>query len=109
MKVWVLGFSQGTATVARWVVRGKIEPDRVVFFAGLLPPELGAESAARLAQRFPLTIVVGRHDEFARPDLVAVQEAHLAELKVPHHLITFDGGHEITPEALDRLTQSVLD
>ncbi len=109
VKLWVLGFSQGTATVARWVVRGKVDPDRVVFFAGLLPPELGAESAARLAQRCPLTIVVGRHDEFARPDLVAAQEAHLAELKVPHHLITFDGGHEITPEALDRLTQSLLD
>lgn len=107
VKLWVLGFSQGAATVARWVVRGKVEPDQVVFFAGLLPPELGAEGAARLTQRCPLTIVVGRHDEFARPDLIATQEAHLAELNVPHRLITFDGGHEITREALDRLTQSV--
>ena len=109
VKLWVLGFSQGAATVARWVVRGRVEPDKVVFFAGLLPPELGSESAARLTQRSPLTIVVGRNDEFARPDLIAAQEAHLAELKVRHRLITFDGGHEITREALDRLTQPVLD
>lgn len=108
VKLWVLGFSQGAATVARWVVRGRVEPDRVVFYAGVLPPELTAQGAARLAKRAPLTIVLGKHDEFARPDLIAVQEKHLEDLKVPHQLITFDGGHEITPEVLNRLTQPAL-
>ena len=104
VKLWALGFSQGTATVARWVVRGKAQPDRVVFCSGVLPPELTAEGAGRLARHAPLTIVLGRRDDFARPELVASQEARLHELRVPHQVIRFDGGHEITPEVLQLLT-----
>ena len=100
VRLWVLGFSQGTATVARWVARGEVEPDRVILWAGVLPPELDAEAAAALTRRAPLTVVLGLQDEFARPELVAIQEARLRELGVPHQTIRFDGGHEILQEPL---------
>jgi predicted esterase len=106
VRLWVLGFSQGVATVARWVARGKVDPDRVVLFAGLLPPELDADGAARLARRSPLTIVLGARDSFAKPDLIAAQEARLRELRVPHAMIRFEGGHEITPDVLKVLTDT---
>lgn len=107
--LWVLGFSQGAATVGRWVTRGKVEPDRVVFYAGMMPPELTEKSAARLALRAPLTIVLGNSDDFARPELVNAQGARFKALKVPYELIRFDGGHEITPEVLQRLTRPAQD
>ncbi|HEY6089750.1 MAG TPA: hypothetical protein VD771_08170 [Gemmatimonadaceae bacterium] len=100
IRLWVLGFSQGTATVARWVARGKADPDRVVFWAGVLPPELDAESAALLTRRAPITLVLGRQDEFAMPELVAAQEARLIQLGVAYQTILFDGGHEIDPDTL---------
>jgi predicted esterase len=103
VRLWVLGFSQGVATVARWVARGNVQPDKVVFYAGILPSEMDASSAARLAQKSPLTVVLGTRDEFARPDLVAQQEARLRKLNVPSELIRFDGGHEIMPDVLMRL------
>ncbi len=106
VRLWVLGFSQGTATAARWVARGKVDPDRVVLWAGLLPPELTAQSAAALARRAPITLVLGRNDEFARPELIAAQEARLKELGVPYEAIRFDGGHEIVPETLLALADS---
>ncbi len=105
VRLWVLGFSQGTATVSRWVAKGKVDPDRVVLWAGLLPPELKAESAAALTRRAPLTIVLGRSDDFARPELIAAQEARLKELRVPHETIRFDGGHEIVPDTLQSLAE----
>jgi predicted esterase len=105
VRLWVLGFSQGTATVARWVARGKVDPDRLVLYSGLLPSELDVKGAARLARRSPLTVVLGTRDEFARPELIAAQEARLRELRLPHTTIRFDGGHEITPEVLQRLTE----
>ena len=105
VRLWVLGFSQGVATVARWVVRGKVEPDRVVFCAGVIPPEITVAGAARLTVRSPLTIAIGNRDEFANEELVASQEARLAELGVEHRLIRFDGGHEVTPEVLADLTE----
>jgi predicted esterase len=106
VRLWVLGFSQGTATAARWVIRGKVEPDRVVLYSGLLPSELDKEGAARLAKRSPLTIALGTRDDFARPELIAAQETLLQELGAPHTTIRFDGGHEVLPEVLQRLTES---
>jgi predicted esterase len=103
VRLWVVGFSQGTATAARWVVRGKVVPDRVVLWSGLLPPELNAESAAFLARRAPLTVVFGRNDEFASSELIAAQEARLKKLRVPHQAMRFDGGHEIVPDTLRML------
>src|SRR5689334_24649314 len=35
VSLWVLGFSQGVSTVARWVVRGRVEPDRVIVSSGM--------------------------------------------------------------------------
>ena len=106
IRLWVVGFSQGAATVARWVARGKVEPDRVVLWAGVLPPELTAQDAAALARRAPLTVVLGRQDDFAKPELVAAQESRLKELGISHKTIRFDGGHEIVPDALRSLADT---
>ena len=106
IRLWVIGFSQGAATVARWVARGKADPDRVVLWAGVLPPELTAKDAPALARRSPLTVVLGRQDDFAKPELVAAQESRLQELGVSHEIVRFDGGHEIVPEALRKLADT---
>ena len=106
VRLWVLGFSQGCATVARWVVHGKADPDRVVLWAGMLPPELTPEGAALLSRRAPIELVLGRDDEFAHPELVAAQEARLHKLAVAHRIVRFDGGHEIAPDILRDLAES---
>lgn len=102
----LLGFSQGTATVARWVAHGKVDPDRVILWAGVLPPELDAGDAAKLARRSPVAVVLGTRDEFASSQLVSEQEARLKELRVEHETIRFDGGHEIPAEVLRRIAES---
>ena len=109
VRVWATGFSQGAATVARWVVRGKVEPDRVVLFSGTLPAELDKKAAERLALRSPLTLTFGDVDEFASPERVMSEEAKLNELGIPYEIIRFKGGHTITPEVLDRLTRDSSD
>jgi predicted esterase len=106
VRLWVFGFSQGTATVARWVARGKVDPDRVVLWAGLLPPELTRQDAGALARRAPLTVVLGRQDEYAKPEVVAAEETRLKDLGVDCELIRFDGGHEIVPDVLRSLASS---
>lgn len=106
VRLWVLGFSQGSATVARWVARGKVDPDRVVLWAGLLPPELNAQNASALTRRAPLTVVLGRQDDFAKPDLIAAEESRLKALGIPYETIRFDGGHEIVPDALRTLAET---
>ena len=104
VRLWVLGFSQGASTVARWVVKGKVEPDRVIVSSGMLPAELDQATAARLTARAPLTITFGDSDEFASADHLAHEESKLKELRIPYQIIRFKGGHTITPELLKQLT-----
>lgn len=105
VRLWVLGFSQGVSTASRWIVRGKVKPDRVVLCSGVFPPEVTAEGASRLVKKSPVTIAFGRTDEFATPELIQAQKARLEELGVDYELVGFEGGHEITPEFLARLAE----
>jgi predicted esterase len=107
VRVWALGFSQGVATVARWVARGKVDPQRVVLCSGMLPAELDPREANRLVVHAPLTITFGDADEFAPPERVLSEEAKLKLLGIPYEIIRFKGGHAITPELLARLTTGV--
>jgi len=106
VKLWVLGFSQGVATVTRWLARDGVTADRVVLWAGMIPPELGVGGARALTARGPVTMVVGSSDEFATPKVVAAQQAKLSELGVAYTKIGFEGGHDISESALMELAGS---
>lgn len=106
VKLHVLGFSQGAATVSRWVAAGKAKADRVIIWGGLLPPELQAGEMRALAARAPLAMVVGRSDEYATRDVVAAQEARLTAAGVAYETIWFDGGHDIVESGLRQLASA---
>ncbi len=100
VRLWALGFSQGVATVTRWLARGKVSADRVVLWAGMIPPELDETGGRALSARGPVTIVVGSSDEFATPKVVAAQEARLRDLGVAYKTMSFEGGHDLSDSAL---------
>ena len=95
--------------MTRWVVRGRVEPDRIVLCSGMLPAELDNEGAKRLVRRTPLTLTFGDADEFASPERVNGEEAKLNGLGIPYEVIRYKGGHTITPELLSQLTKSSSD
>lgn len=95
----VLGFSQGVATVSRWLVLGRTRADHVVFWAGRLPPELvppGADSPLRAPR---VDFVMGDADEFATPEQRADLEALVTDWPRAR-LHRFAGGHVIDPATL---------
>jgi predicted esterase len=99
----VLGFSQGVATAARWVALGSARIDRVVFWAGQLPPDL--DLAAHRA-RFPeagVELVVGTRDRLGGWIDVDAQVERLAAAGIPARLTTYEGGHRIDAGALGSL------
>jgi predicted esterase len=101
----LLGFSQGTATAARWAVRGAARVDRLVLWSGLLPPDVvPAQEAERLAG-LDLVLVAGDRDELAAGESFATQRAALDAAGVRHRLLGFAGGHHLDDEALRRLAQ----
>jgi len=103
-RVTVLGFSQGTATAARWVARGDIRPMHTILWGGFLPPELdlGEQHPLRRSQLF---IVSGEHDRFVTTERVVEEEHRLQTAGLSYELIRYPGGHGIARDRLKELSR----
>lgn len=103
LRVCVLGFSQGTATAARWLARGgDVRADELVLWGGTLPPELQA-ATARAELGAPVTLVVGARDKFVDHVSLQSEVARLAAARIAHRVRRFDGGHVIDGATLAAL------
>lgn len=100
VRVTVLGFSQGVSTACRWVCSGEVRAERVILWAGPIPPELGdTDDASRLgASR--VSMVFGRADEFATPDVVRAEGERLRALGIAFDEHEFAGGHHLDARLL---------
>ena len=109
VRVCVLGFSQGTATAARWLARSsRVRADELVLWGGLLPPELEL-ATARAELGAPVTLVIGTRDQFADETLVRGEEARLAAAGIRFRVRRFDGGHMIDGPTLAVVANEPLD
>jgi predicted esterase len=96
----VLGFSQGTATVSRWLAASDLRVDQLVLWGGAIPPELDLAHWASRLHGAAITLVAGEQDEFATAAAVAAEAERLSAAGVAFTLQRFGGGHAIDPEAL---------
>jgi predicted esterase len=103
--VHALGFSQGAATVSRWVALGNARIDRLILWGGEFPPDLDLTlepAVARLRAARP-TLVYGRADEFITPKVASGNVARLRQHAIPCEEIAFEGGHVLDDAVLRRL------
>jgi predicted esterase len=106
VKVHALGFSQGVATVCRWLNAGNAHADRLILWAGQLPTELDTEGNWEIFQKLPTAIVIGNQDEFAEWSIVNHQAEILKKHHIDYQLITFEGTHKLDRNVLTRLAVS---
>ncbi len=103
----VLGFSQGVATAARWIVLGRIQPDRLILWGDYLPPDLDMELAGGALKHTELVIVKGSEDPALDEESTMKEEERLKRAGITYQVLIYSGGHEIDPQALSQLsTQS---
>jgi len=102
-RITVLGFSQGTATAARWVTLGAARVARLVLWAGYVPHDWDLERAADAFSEAELVLVRGDADPGLTEELSAAERQALEAGRIPHRLLTYAGGHEIDPAALRNL------
>jgi dienelactone hydrolase len=105
-RLGVLAFSQGVATAWRWVALGASRFDRVVMWAGSMPPDL---DLASYRTRFPprgVDLVYGLEDKMGPWIGIDSQRERLGAAGVPFSVRTFDGGHRIDRQTLLDLTSA---
>src|SRR3989449_677119 len=105
--VHALGYSQGAATVSRWVAMGKAKIDRVTLWGGEFPPDLDltVDTVVGRLRAARLTLVYGRSDEFITAKIVETTTARPRQHGIPYKEIPFDGGHELNGAVRKDLAQ----
>lgn len=101
--ITVLGFSQGAATVSRWLTRARFKPRRLVLWAGVFPPDMELPVATQLLQNLPVTLVAGTEDPFVTPEKLTAQQRFLAHLGVEPEVVSFPGKHTLHAETLQQI------
>ncbi|QDA62234.1 alpha/beta hydrolase [Hymenobacter jejuensis] len=102
-KVLVLGFSQGAATVSRWLAHAPFRPAQLVLWAGAFPEDVDFAVASRLLQHLPITLVCGDQDEFISEDAFAKQHFFLQKRGVEPAVVRFNGKHTLQADVLKQL------
>jgi predicted esterase len=102
-RIIVLGFSQGTATVCRWLASSELRADQLVLWAGGIPPELDVAGWMTRLHGAALTLVAGEEDAMVPADAVVAEGERLSAAGVAFTLLRYPGGHRIESDALLRL------
>ena len=100
LKINILGFSQGTATVARWCMNETIKYDRLILWAGYFGN--GIEDVIDVIKLTNKEVVLcyGKEDEFLVKIDTQQYEKDIQKA-IPHiEIHTFEGGHTINEELL---------
>ncbi|GAC1692047.1 MAG: hypothetical protein NVS9B3_10620 [Gemmatimonadaceae bacterium] len=103
-----LGFSQGAATVCRWLAARRIVPDQLILWGGTVPGDLPHADARALAGGAPVVVVVGHDDEFVPAPILAEAERRLGAAGIPYRLMRFAGGHRLNGDLLRRIADAPL-
>jgi predicted esterase len=100
----LLGFSQGVSTVCRWLEQVSVRVDRLILWAGTIPPELDLWKIRAHYPKLEVFMVVGTQDPFAKPGTIKEEEERLEKFELNYQKIRFEGKHELHPPTLRKLS-----
>lgn len=103
----VLGFSQGVATVARWLVHGTTRVSQMVCWGGSLPPDLGTEALAAAFKMTHVELVHGSADQLVDLSTLKSNEERLTRAGIRVKSRIFPGGHQLDPVVLSRCMEGM--
>lgn len=99
LKINALGFSQGSATLSRWLALGKAKIDKAVFWCGSLGHDVDY-SAAENFKQMEIHQVFASNDPYYDSSFPPQQVEILTKSGLTPKTFTFNGGHEISVELM---------
>jgi len=103
IKITLLGFSQGAATVSRWLSAGNIPFERLILWAGLFPPDLDFVVSKDKLKDKKVVFVVGDDDPYINDARFMEFNLLSKELEINPEIVRFKGVHNIDTETLTRM------
>lgn len=103
VRIVLLGFSQGTATVCRWMLQKQPRFHDLLLWAGLPPEDLDYAAHREYLADKKLYLLYGTHDPFMTPDRRTTVQDIETKNGIDFGEQSFEGGHEILPDTLQDL------
>lgn len=102
----ILGFSQGAATVCRWLAMGNIHADKLILWAGAFPDDLDLKVNKKIFDELKVYFVLGDKDEYINEEQANEHVSRL-EGQLNFEIVRFKGGHEIHQETLKKIADGL--
>lgn len=93
------GFSQGVATICRWVTQAHIKPAHLVLWGGVIPPDMDPLAWDDICASTPITVFVGNNDPYRTPEHDAMYQ-QLQDRGKSVDIIEYEGSHRVDSERL---------
>ncbi|KAA9340627.1 alpha/beta hydrolase [Adhaeribacter soli] len=108
LKVNILGFSQGGATVCRWLTAGKIPCTRLILWAAAFPEDMNFDFSLEMLKQTNIVMVYGTEDELISKEMPEKQYELLRSYGITPQLVSFTGGHKLDAEILRQLDLGII-
>lgn len=103
VRLVAFGFSQGVATVMRWLAMGQARADRLIAWSGNIPQDFDFGAARDRFGSQPVTYAYGDRDQYFDASRIAQQMDLLRGAGISLVAVSFSGGHAIDADTLVRV------
>lgn len=98
------GFSQGVATISRFVAFTKIPFHKMVLWSGGFAHDVTKENFQHLSGQETIHYFTSEEDPFYKPEMIDQQRERVqSSMGIEPKVTFFDGGHKVIPELLTEL------
>jgi len=104
-KIIALGFSQGGATISRWVANTKLNIDKMILWGGVFPEDIPLEKINKASLSSPIQLTFGDTDEYYTQTTITKIKDQINKLEINAEITSFAGGHKILIQPLTNLLQ----
>lgn len=102
VSVKLLGFSQGTATLCRWLININVPVSKIILWAGSIPEET-IENLINIKAN--ISYVLGTEDEYIDMETAEQKIIYYKNMGLDITLISFEGKHHLDKITLKNLIQ----
>jgi predicted esterase len=103
VKITLLGFSQGSATVCRWAEKLKFSFEKLILHSGAFPPDIDFSGLGNKLRNKKVFMLRGTEDEFINEERKQEQKALIEKLNLDVEEIEFEGKHDIHIDSLKKI------
>ncbi len=103
VKINLLGFSQGVATICRYAAQEQALFDKLILWSGTIPPDLNYAQARLNFRKAQVHLVRGDQDQYVDQVYLENQKTAVAKLEIRPEIKVLSGNHSLDPDVLRTL------